>query len=171
MLLSTLLTSHRQLQQLEQQKKQLEHFNATIQEEKDTLVLQNNSLTERLEAVTNEKLPSHQFDGQTPIDKTLDLLQCLIMVGLALAACTYVCSLVHTACHSAYPCMQLIQILPLEALMWLHWEPALPCALECYQINRARLLSDAQSLNMTWVPILTPKTSSAWKTETVIAHM
>ncbi|KAL3145352.1 hypothetical protein ABBQ38_001609 [Trebouxia sp. C0009 RCD-2024] len=69
----------RQLQQLEQQKKQLEHFNATIQEEKDTLVLQNNSLTERLEAVTNEKLPSHQFDGQTPIDKTLDLLQCLIM--------------------------------------------------------------------------------------------
>ena len=76
-----LLTSCRQLQQLEEQKKQLEHYNATIQEEKDTLVLQNNSLTERLEAVTNEKLPSHQFDGQTPIDKTLDLLQCLIMVG------------------------------------------------------------------------------------------
>ena len=62
----------------------MEHYNATIQEEKDTLVLQNNSLTERLEAVTNEKLPSHQFDGQTPIDKTLDLLQCLIMVGLAI---------------------------------------------------------------------------------------
>ena len=71
----------RQLQQLEEQKKQLEHYNATIQEEKDTLLLQNNSLTERLEAVTNEKLPSHQFDGQTPIDKTLDLLQCLIMVS------------------------------------------------------------------------------------------
>ena len=70
----------RQLQQLEEQKKQLEHYNATIQEEKDTLLLQNNSLTERLEAVTNEKLPSHQFDGQTPIDKTLDLLQSLIMV-------------------------------------------------------------------------------------------
>ena len=84
------LISRRQLQQLEEQKKQLEHYNATIQEEKDTLVLQNNSLTERLEAVTNKKLPSHQFDGQTPIDKTLDLLQCLIMVGLALFACTYI---------------------------------------------------------------------------------
>lgn len=74
--------SCRQLQQLEEQKKQLEHYNATIQEEKDSLVLQNTSLTERLEAVTNEKLPSHQFDGQTPIDKTLDLLQSLIMVSV-----------------------------------------------------------------------------------------
>lgn len=81
------------------------------------MVLQNNSLTERLEAVTNEKLPSHQFDGQTPIDKTLDLLQCLIMVGLVLAACTYICSIVHTACHSAHPCVLLTQLLPLGALM------------------------------------------------------
>lgn len=70
----------RQLQQLEEQKQQLEHFNATIQEEKDSLLQQNTVLTERLEAVVNEKLPHHQFDGQTPIDKTLDLLQNLIMV-------------------------------------------------------------------------------------------
>ena len=68
------------MQQLEEQKQQLEHYNATIQEEKDSLVQQNTSLTERLEAIVNEKLPSHQFDGQTPIDKTLDLLQSLIMV-------------------------------------------------------------------------------------------
>lgn len=71
----------RQLQQLEEQKQQLEHYNATIQEEKDSLLQQNTSLTERLEAVVTEKRPSHQFDGQTPIDKTLDLLQNLIMVG------------------------------------------------------------------------------------------
>ncbi|DBA80258.1 TPA: putative 3',5'-cyclic phosphodiesterase pde-3 [Trebouxia sp. C0005] len=69
----------RQLQQLEEQKQQLEHYNATIQEEKDSLLQQNTSLTERLEAVVTEKRPSHQFDGQTPIDKTLDLLQNLIM--------------------------------------------------------------------------------------------
>lgn len=42
--------------------------------------LQNNSLAERLEAVVNEKLPSHQFDQDTPVDKTLNLLQMLIMV-------------------------------------------------------------------------------------------
>ena len=70
------------MQLLEEQKQQLEHYNATIQEEKDNLQQQNTSLTERLEAVVNEKLPSHQFDGQTPIDKTLDLLQGLIMVSL-----------------------------------------------------------------------------------------
>lgn len=76
----------RQLQQLEEQKQQLEHYNATIQEEKDSLLQQNTSLTERLEAVVTEKRPSHQFDGQTPIDKTLDLLQNLIMVGSQLKA-------------------------------------------------------------------------------------
>ena len=67
---------------MEEQKQQLESYNATIQEEKDNLQQQNTSLTERLEAVVAEKLPSHQFDGQTPIDKTLDLLQGLIMVSL-----------------------------------------------------------------------------------------
>ncbi len=76
----------RQLQQLEEQKQQLEHYNATIQEEKDSLLQQNTSLTERLEAVVTEKRPCHQFDGQTPIDKTLDLLQNLILVGSQLKA-------------------------------------------------------------------------------------
>ena len=70
----------RQLAQLEEQKQQLEQYNATIQSEKDNLQLQNDSLTERLEAVVKEKLPSHQFDQDTPVDKTLNLLQMLIMV-------------------------------------------------------------------------------------------
>ena len=70
----------RQLEQLEAQKAQLEQYNATIQTEKDNLQLQNNSLAERLEAVVKEKLPSHQFDQETPVDKTLNLLQMLIMV-------------------------------------------------------------------------------------------
>lgn len=71
----------RQLAQLEEQKQQLEQYNATIQSEKDSLQLQNTSLTERLEAVVKEKLPSHQFDQETPVDKTLNLLQMLIMVS------------------------------------------------------------------------------------------
>lgn len=70
----------RQLAQLEAQKAQLEQYNATIQTEKDNLQLENTSLVERLEAVVKEKLPSHQFDQETPVDKTLNLLQMLIMV-------------------------------------------------------------------------------------------
>ena len=87
----------RQLQQLEEQKQQLEHYNATIQEEKDSLLQQNTSLTERLEAVVTEKRPCHQFDGQTPIDKTLDLLQNLILVGSQLKALA-----VHTSRRPMY---------------------------------------------------------------------
>ncbi len=93
-----MFTYCRQLQQLEEQKQQLEHYNATIQEEKDSLLQQNTSLTERLEAVVTEKRPSHQFDGQTPIDKTLDLLQNLIMVGSQITALA-VHSTLYMRCH------------------------------------------------------------------------
>lgn len=56
-----------------------------MDQEKAKLQQEADSLAQRLEAVLNDKFePRTSFDADTPIDKTLNFLQAIISVGLAL---------------------------------------------------------------------------------------
>ncbi len=58
-----------------------------MQEEQRKLQREANSLAQRLEAVLHDKFtPRSGFDADTPIDKTLQFLQGVIAVSLAVAS-------------------------------------------------------------------------------------
>ena len=71
-----------------------------MQGEKDKLEEEAHNLAQKLQAVLHDKyVPSEVFDADTPIDKTLKLLQTIIGVGpcyLALA------SVLHASCLSTW---------------------------------------------------------------------
>ena len=55
-----------------------------MQEEKARLQQEAEKLAQQLQAVLNEKfVPRGAFDAETPIDKTLGYLQCVISVSAA----------------------------------------------------------------------------------------
>ena len=63
------------------QNEELEQATLAIQEDKQRLEKEAQSLAQQLQAVLNDKFaPQRDFDADTPIDKTLKILQTIIGV-------------------------------------------------------------------------------------------
>ena len=62
------------------QNQELERYSASMLEDKLRLQQEADMLTQRLEAVLHDKFERKSFDADTPIDKTLAYLQCVIRV-------------------------------------------------------------------------------------------
>ncbi|DBA72363.1 TPA: putative 3',5'-cyclic phosphodiesterase pde-3 [Trebouxia sp. C0005] len=68
---------------LERQNEELEQATLAIQEDKQRLEKEAQSLAQQLQAVLNDKFaPQRDFDADTPIDKTLKILQTIIGGGV-----------------------------------------------------------------------------------------
>ncbi|DBA82086.1 TPA: hypothetical protein ACH3X1_016801 [Trebouxia sp. C0004] len=68
---------------LERQNQELEQATLAIQEEKQRLEKEAQSLAQQLQAVLNDKfVPQRDFDADTPIDKTLKMMQTIIGGGV-----------------------------------------------------------------------------------------
>ena len=75
----------------------------------ETLLEERNQLSERLEAVTHDKLlPANHIDSDTPIQKTLKLLQTLILVSTCCAWLLTVC--VPQWCVHGAVCLHLARL-------------------------------------------------------------
>ncbi|KAL0043699.1 hypothetical protein WJX82_003553 [Trebouxia sp. C0006] len=68
---------------LQRQNEELEQASLAIQEEKERLEKEAQSLAQQLQAVLNDKfVPQRDFDADTPIDKTLKMMQTIIGGGV-----------------------------------------------------------------------------------------
>jgi len=98
------------------QNEELEQATLAIQEEKERLEKEAQSLAQQLQAVLNDKFVPHQdFDADTPIDKTLKMMQTIIGVRTFVADVmlihssvslhpavllhTYQCQIAHRVCE------------------------------------------------------------------------
>lgn len=71
------------------QNQELEQASQIIQKEKDRLEKEALSLAQQLQAVLSDKfVPQQIFDADTPIDKTLKMMQFIIEVGLMMLNCS-----------------------------------------------------------------------------------
>ena len=77
-----------------------------IQEEKERLEKEAQSLAQQLQAVLNDKfVPQRDFDADTPIDKTLKMMQTII--GVRTFVCVKsieFCVLLMLLCHQFSSC-------------------------------------------------------------------
>ncbi len=65
------------------QNQELEQASLAIQEEKERLEVQAQNLAQQLQAVLHDKfVPQTHFDADTPIDKTLKMMQNIIGVRI-----------------------------------------------------------------------------------------
>ena len=72
---------HRENQDLEQNRIQMEMQTAAIQKEKEAFQQEALDLAKRLEAVIHDKfIPKSHIDADTPIDKTLNFLHAFVAV-------------------------------------------------------------------------------------------
>ena len=74
------------------QNQELERYSASMLEDKLRLQEEADMLTQRLEAVLHDKFERKTFDADTPIDKTLAYLQCVIKVSFFCSCIFQFCS-------------------------------------------------------------------------------
>jgi len=88
------------------QNEELEQASLAIQEEKERLEKEAQSLAQQLQAVLNDKfVPQRDFDADTPIDKTLKMMQTII--GVRTFVCVKsieFCVLLMLLCHLFSSC-------------------------------------------------------------------
>ena len=91
------------------QNHELEQASQAIQKEKDRLEKEALSLAQQLQAVLSDKfVPQQMFDADTPIDKTLKMMQFIIEGGLMMLNCSP--SLPGECCSSSYTWQNVTQL-------------------------------------------------------------